>query len=77
MVFYQSGFSRLFNFVIRYIVEIALLLRKNRNFDICTDRSLSDLEYVDDVTLLSEDLGKFQDCLALNNTGVAFRTFKV
>lgn len=49
----------LVNFVIEMVMEIALSSCENSSTDNCLDSKLSDLEYVDDVVLVSEDRSKF------------------
>lgn len=47
--------TTLFSFFSKIAMEIVLSLCENSALDICSEKSLSDLEYTDQVVLLSED----------------------
>lgn len=50
-----------FNFVTETIIEIRPFYCEDGTFDICSDRRLFDLEYVDDALVLTEAPSKCDD----------------
>lgn len=70
LVFVGVSHFPLFIFIIGLVMKTGLFSCENSGIDICSDRKLPGLGYVDDAALLSETPGKLKLFLCCPNYGL-------